>query len=307
MAFQEYLPSKTFQKRLLAIVIIICAILLIGFFIKLIGKGIDAYKINKQIKQLPVELRSQVDTLTLGDLQKKDSNNNGILDWEERLYGLDPLADGIANKTVVEEKRQILRISAGDNESSAAIGETGDFTKEFLSIIGTLETSSALNQDALQNVANSIGGKLINPNQPEIYPRDSFIVVRDSKIANDEYQRLSNKELQKLASLDLIGHEMELIGQSMRTGDPLFLAPLDNISTTYKSFADALLKVPVPESLLVSHKALVNSSTYVGRSLLMIQQVNKDPMTALQGTAMYNTHYIIMNASLDELAAKLNL
>lgn len=307
MAFQDYLPSKEFQKRLLAIVIIVCAILLIGFVVKLISKGIDAYKINKQIKQLPVELRSQVDTLTLGDLQKKDSNSNGILDWEERLYGLDPLTNGEENKKIVEAKRKLLRDSAADNEAGAVTGQTSDFNREFLSIIGSLQTTGALSDDALQNIANSIGGKLIDQEQKEIYPLSSFTVIRDSDIAMDEYQRLSNIELNKLSTVPMMGHEMEFIGENLRSGDPLFLAPLDNISNAYKSFAEVLVKVPVPESLVVAHKALVNSSMYISKSLLMIQKVNTDPMTALQGVASYNTHFIIMNESLDELAAKLNL
>lgn len=307
MAFQDYLPSKAFQKRLLAIVIIIAAILVIGFIVKLIGKGIDAYKINKQIKQLPAELRSQVDTLTLGDLQKKDSNGNGILDWEERLYGLDPLTNGEENKKTVEAKRQLLRDTAGENEASAATGLTNDFTREFLNVIGSLQTTGALSDDALQNIANSIGGKLINQDQKEIYPASSFKIIRDSSVANKEYQRLSNIELNKFNNIPLLGHEIEFIGESLRSADPLMLAPLDNISVAYKSFADSLIKVPVPESLLPAHKALVNSSAYVSRSLLMIQKINTDPMTALQGLAMYNTHFIIMNQALDELATNLNL
>ena len=307
MSFKDYLPSKTFQKRLFYIVLIVVIILVIGFIIKLIGRGIDAYKIRKQIKQLPVELRSQVDSLTVGDLQRKDSNNNGILDWEERLYGLDPLVDGEGNKKIVEEKRQILRLSADDNVASSTEGETNDFTREFLSIIGTLETSGALNEDALQNIANSIGGKITQGNEAEIYPKESFVVVRNSQLANDEYQRLSSSAIEKIGTIGLMGSEMEFIAESLRGGDPALLAPLDNIADTYESFAKALLKIPVPESLLDSHKALVNSSIYVGRGLDMIQKVNTDPMTAVQGTAMYNTHYLIMNAALDELAANLNL
>ncbi len=307
MAFQDYLPSKAFQKRLLAIVIIVCSILLIGFIVKLIGKGIDAYKINRQIKQLPAELRSQVDTLTLGDLQKKDSNNNGILDWEERLYGLDPLTNGEENKKVVDQKRQLLRDTAGDNEADAPTGQTNDFTREFLNVVGSLQTTGALSDDALQNIANSIGGKLISQDQKEIYPTSSFKTIRDSSVANKEYVRLSSLEVGKLKSAPLLGHEMEFIGESLRSSDPTMLAPLDNISSAYKSFADALLKVPVPQSLLSSHKALVNSSAYISRSLLMIQKINTDPMTALQGLAMYNTHFIIMNQALDDLATNLNL
>ncbi len=307
MAFQDYLPSKAFQKRLLAIVIIIAAILVIGFIVKLIGRGIDAYKINKQIKQLPAELRSQVDTLTLGDLQKKDSNGNGILDWEERLYGLDPLTNGEENKKTVEAKRQLLRDTAGENEASASTGLTNDFTREFLNVIGSLQTTGALSDDALQNIANSIGGKLIEKEQKEIYPVSSFNVIRDSDIAKDEYQRLANLELNKLSTVPMMGHEIEFIGESLRGGDPMMLAPLDNISGAYKSFAETLVKIPVPQSLLPAHKALVNSSAYVSRSLLMIQQVNTDPMMALQGLATYNTHFLIMNQALDELATNLNL
>ncbi len=307
MYLNSYLPSKEFQKRLLAITLIVLSVLAIYAVVKLIGRGIDSYKVRKQIRQLPAELRDQADTLTVGELQTKDSNNNGIYDWEERLYGLDPLADGANNKNLVTEKRNSLKDSSSEYLASASVGETNDFTREFLSLVTSLSVSGALNDEAVNNVASAIGGKLISNDQPEIYPRSDFIVVRDTEVTRKEYQRLSELAINKLSTLPMLGYEMEFLSESIRGSDPSLLSPLDNISSTYKSFSGALLKIPVPENLLQAHKALVNSSEYVGRSLLMVQMINTDPMVALQGIAMYNTHFIIMNASLDELAAGLNL
>ncbi len=307
MYIHDYLPSKEFQKRLLAIILIALSIFAIYVLVKLIGRGIHTYRVGKQVRQLPVELRSQADTLTVGELQRKDSNNNGILDWEERLYGLDPLADGTENKKVVEEKRKILKDTSSEYAANATVGETNEFTREFLSLITSLGVSGALNDDALNNVASSLGGKIISNDQPEIYTRNDFKVVRDTEVTRKEYQRLSSNALNRLNTLPMLGYEMEFLSQSISTNDPTLLDPLDNIASTYKSFSTSLLAVPVPEPLLNAHKALVNSSEYVGRALLMVQMFNTDPMTALQGIAMYNTHFLIMNASLDELAGSLNL
>lgn len=307
MSFKDYLPSKSFQKKALFILGIIAIILALFFGFKLIKKGIHSYKIKKQIRELPVELRDQVDILTVGELQTKDSNSNNIADWEERLYGLDPLADGATNKKIVEEKRESLRSSAIDNQANPVTGETDAFTREFLSILTSLQTSGSLNEDALANIANSVGGKFAPVDQKEIYNQYAFTRVRDSEIADAEYIRQSTNALEKTGILPIIGYEMDFISQSLETNDAVLVEPLDNFADAYKKFSDILLKVPVPARLLQDHKALVNSSAYISQSLIMIQKIKTDPVAAVQGLALYSLNYRIMNEALDDLAIKLSL
>ncbi len=305
--YKAYLPSKDFQKKVLACLVILAIILLIFFGAKFIKKGIQAYTLKKRIKELPVELRSQVDVLTLGELQKKDSNSNGVADWEERLYGLDPLVAGEENKKIVEEKRESLRSSAEFNPTDAPQGETQEFTRELLSAVMSLQASGALNDGTLQSIAASIGGKFVPVSTQEIYTDARFTRIRDSKITNDNYRRQAAEAVDKLPALGVMGEEINFLAESLQSNDPLLLAPLDNIANSYKSFADALVKIPVPDSLFNDHKALVNSAAYISKSLTMIQKVNTDPMTAIQGMAIYNTHFQIMDKSLDNLAQELDL
>lgn len=307
MSFKEYLPSKSFQKKALFILGIVAVILALFFGVKLIKKGIHSYKINKQIRELPVELRDQVDILTVGELQTKDSNGNNIADWEERLYGLDPLADGAINKKIVEEKRQSLRSSAIDNQANAVTGETDAFTREFLSILTSLQTSGSLNEDALANIANSVGGKFVPQDQKEKYTQYAFTKIRDSQVADDNYVRQSTEILEKSGVLPMIGYEMDYISQSLETNNATLVAPLDNFSDAYKKFSESLLDIPVPARLLEDHMVLVNSSAYIADSLLMIQKIQSDPMIAIQGLALYGLNFRLMNDALDDLAASLDL
>lgn len=307
MSFRDYLPSKLFQKRLLAIVGIIAVVAAVILLGRLIQKGVANYRLNKQIRQLPAELRDQVDVLTVGELQRKDSNGNGIADWEERLYGLDPLANGEENRKKVEEKRQTLRASAEGSGENAPTGETDLFTREFLSLVTSLQTSGALSEEALSNIAASVGAKFIPEDQKEIYSQYAFRRVRDSKLADDDYIRQSTAALEKSGVLPLIGYEMDYISQSLQTNNAVLVAPLDNFAGAYKKFAETLVAIPVPERLLEDHKALVNSAAYISESLLMIQKIKTDPMTAVQGLGIYSLNYRIMNEALDDLAAKLSL
>src|SRR5690348_17285703 len=51
---------------------------------------------------------------TVGEFIAKDSNGNGIADWEEKLWGLDPTAlytNGVPNKQIIEEKKHALGVS----------------------------------------------------------------------------------------------------------------------------------------------------------------------------------------------------
>ena len=93
-------PSKKFLIRGAIAASIVATILIVQtpWFLNLFKKKEEARK-------------EALSNATVGELVGKDSNNNGIADWEERLWGLDPTkltTNGVANKTIIEQKRKQL-------------------------------------------------------------------------------------------------------------------------------------------------------------------------------------------------------
>ncbi len=304
MAFKDYLPSKELQKKLLAIVIIIVIILAIFFGIKLIRFLINKHWVNKQIKNLPVELRDQVDTLTVGDLQKKDSNNNGFPDWEERLYGLDPFGNGEANKVSILDKKEKLRIATGasDERTPEMSTNTGKFSREFLSIVLSLQQSGALNKNSIDDISKSIGTELIPTELKDYVKKSDLKVIRDTAITHQAYFTEIIDVVNKSSAAPNIGMELDIVADGLQSDDPTKFIGLDEIVYNYKLMADELKKIPVPEKFAGDHLALVNSLYNISDSLTMIKKLGSDPVVALQGFYIYGYATGIMDDSLNSLA-----
>ena len=101
---KEFLPSKKFFIRLtVAIVLIIVGFLI--YKVSIYFKNRNSNNIAKQVKVI-----NQV---------QDDSNNNGIPDWEERLWGLNPNKDGEANKEFILNKRKTLKLNNGNSDSNS--------------------------------------------------------------------------------------------------------------------------------------------------------------------------------------------
>ncbi len=304
MAFKDYLPSKELQKKLLAILLIIAVIVGIFLTVRLIRYLVNKRWVNQQIKNLPVELRDQVDVLTIGELQKKDSNNNNIPDWEERLYGLDPFGNGEFNRASILEKKAKLREATGASSeiSSEMNNNTGKFSREFLSIVLSLQQSGALNQNAVNDIAESVGQELIPSEIKDYVKKTDLKIVRDSQITNEAYYDEIINIVENDKQSAQLGLELDMLADGLNGANPNMFIGLDEISANYKSVADKFKKVSVPESFAGDHLALVNSLYNIANSLEMIKKIDSDPVIALQGFYIYGTANQVMDRALISLA-----
>lgn len=304
MAFKDYLPSKELQKKLLAILLILAVIAGIFLTVRLIRYLVNKRWVNQQIKNLPVELRDQVDVLTIGELQKKDSNSNNIPDWEERLYGLDPFGNGESNRASILEKKAKLREATGASSeiSSEMNNNTGKFSREFLSIVLSLQQSGALNQNAVNDIAKSVGQELIPSEIKDYVKKTDLKIVRDSQITNEAYYDEIINIVENDKQSAQLGLELDMLADGLNGANPNMFIGLDEISANYKSVADKFKKVPVPESFAGDHLALVNSLYNIANSLEMIKKLDSDPVIALQGFYIYGTANQVMDRALISLA-----
>lgn len=304
MSFKEYLPSKEFQKKLLIVLGVIAAIVAIFFLVKLAKVLIERRWLHKQIKNLPVELQNQIDVLTIGELQRKDSNGNDIPDWEERLYGLDPFADGETNKRTIEGKKEELRKETGaSSEPSAAMANsTGAFSREFLSIVLSLQQSGALNKNAIDDISKSVGQELIPTELETVVTKSDLVVVRDTSALESAYYDRMIQLTSENSSAAMLGTELDILSRGLEENNPTLFVGLDEIAASYTRMADAFKKVPVPDKLSGDHLAMTNSLYNIGKSLSMIKQLGSDPVVALRGFYVYSYASQVLDESLNTLA-----
>ena len=224
---------------------------------------------------------------TVGDLLTKDSNKNGIPDWEEKMWGLDPTAlytNGVPNKTVIEQKKLALGVT--EDADTAPQNETDALARELITI------ATALGQEGQspESLA-AIGKKMAESVQVQI--ANNHYSLKDIKTVQTTTESLRsyyNSFVTTASSYDKGLPEIDLIVQGFETGSFENMNDLLTTKEHYEKFARALLALNVPIGVQYEHLEIVNSVYAIGTSFKYLAQVSDNAVNSLAGIALYKTN-----------------
>lgn len=284
----KYLPSKIFIIKVVSILIIVTTIF-----------GI--YKLFSYLKNRPS--KPVVDVL-VKDVVGTDSNNNGIADWEEYLWGLNPSKDGTSNKEFIMAKRKTLSETSpllipqteGEKQSDA-------LSKEFFAVVMSLMQSGNLTEDAITKISDTIGQKIVPEEIPNIYDR-SMIVINNKDGGDIEYFQALDKLNTKYAEKDM-GGELTIIAQGLANNDPQALRIAAGIANSYRSFGQELIKIPVPEKIALGHIALANDYEKIAKSLEGFAEILDNPLVGMKALLNYKKYNDSISSDLASISSNL--
>jgi hypothetical protein len=161
----KYLPSKKFMA-------IFALIVLFGgglFFLsryqkKVVTKNQEAMKIK------------------LGEFVDRDTDSDGVKDWEEALWGTDPLKgdtndDGISDKDDIDKKKFALNQQNTGGDISEG-NETDVFSKELFTTLISLKETGALTPETISDLAQKLGSNVSTKKElPVMYTSTSIEIV----------------------------------------------------------------------------------------------------------------------------------
>mgnify|MGYP003434351501 CR=1 FL=1 len=267
---EEYLPSKQFRAR-----VIILAILLI--------LALGVYKIASYFKDR-LGNRSGTALVVKPEVIQKDSNGNTIPDWEESLWGLNPLKDGDSNREFILAKRETLAKENGIiANSSETISENETLAREFFSILMSLEESGDLDQNAIEAVAKTVKA---NPASTDAYS-DAMLAIFDKYEDKD------------------IGRELTFVSIGLTNNDPGAIAQAEAIAEAYRSLGKDLMKVKVPNTISNAHLSLANNYEKVATSIDSLGQMLIDPMVGMKAIINYNKYTDALVADMQTISKNL--
>ena len=272
---KNYLPSKQFIARIIIIAVIVAVVFGIYKTINYI-----IYRFNRM---------EEPTKLVVKDIVQKDSNNNGIPDWEEILWGLDPSKNGTSNKEFVTAKQEAL--SKENGTPITPENKTGNelLSQQFFSVIMSLEQTGNLNDASMQSISDAIGKKVIANPIADVYTKDMMKIQATSTSTTDKYYENLKNLMLKYKDKD-IGNELTFIAQGVQRNDSQVLYVAGTIANEYKSFADELIKIPVPETLSLHHLSLANNYDKVSQSIKGLAQIADDPMLGMRSLVNYKKY-----------------
>ena len=270
---KKYLPSKQFVYALGGLTVGI--LVLIG-----ISNYIGYHKIFNAKPPLSAEG-------TLTDAVGRDSNGNGIPDWQETLYGLDPNGDGPSNKAIIEKKQAAANITPGTSDGTD-LSATDAFSQQLLATIVTLQQSGTLTPDAVAKVAASVGDTVDakHTNATTYSMSDLTLSKKTPSAAKKAYYKALKAVVDQYQSVNL-GSEMSIIANGFNSTDPNSLSSLTTIAAAYTAMSKQIIALPTPPQVAQNALDLANSTAQMGAALVLVQNIYTDVLTGMVGVDDY--------------------
>jgi hypothetical protein len=255
-------------------------------------------KENFVIRETGNNVALKIENQTINDLMQKDSDGDGISDWEEALWGTDKnkirTFDNISDATYIENKKKELNIEQSVNVSK--LTETEKFAREFFTSFSAMKESGQVDQDTINSFSNALGQKIVNPALVDRYGEADIKIDTDDNsdlVQKQKYYDTVKKLFESYAGTG-IGDELDIVNSGLASSgttnnaDPY--RKLSVIANAYQDFAKKLMEIKVPGELTIYHLQIANSSNNTGISVMNMKEIVNDPLVGLQGLSQYQKY-----------------
>lgn len=233
---------------------------------------------------------ARANTLTVKEASMKDTDRDGVPDWEERLWGTSPFsadtdADGVPDSTEIANQKDTLALQNGFASSSDSVNETDRFARELFVTYAALSQEGALTDSAANSLAQA-GAEKSFDKLPKfiLYTKSDIKIVADSKVANDTYR---NKITSLAAASGKFGTDFSQVNTGIETDSEDLLIEAGENAKVYNTYLSALLKLPVPKAQADNHIRLINNVGYIANTLPQISTIETD---VVRGYTVYTVY-----------------
>lgn len=234
----------------------------------------------------------------------KDSDNDGLKDWEEALWKTDPQnpdsdGDGTQDGEEVRADRDPTKPAPNDalpKPTLDAQSDAGSFTNSLVektlatysSIQKTGTADPKLFQKANEEMAQDIRAQLYDPNTRVYELKDIATTDDNSKQRIAEYKNALAKTAATYG--DTYENEMNVITKALNTSDENELGNLDAAIQAYRNIIKGFLAITVPSTLAQTHLDFINGYSMIIDADEKMKYILKDPLIGLAGVKEYKLY-----------------
>jgi len=286
------------HKRILLIVFAVVFIALL-FFLK------NKSEFKNQASQ---DAGLSYGNILVKDLITKDTDLDGVLDWEEGLWGTDPNNkdtdgngedDGIAIaklKAVARENNQ------GTEQDEENLTQTDKFSRELFSTVATLNQTGEVDENTIDTLSTSLVEQIRNSPPRKIYLQSEMKVINDNSVV--AYQNYSDALDSIYKKYPTQGNALEVLQEFVGDGENVnvdALLKLDPIIKQTKGFMDGMVKTSVPSKIAQPHLEVINALERMVENLSDIQLVENDAIIALGAMSKYEGNADLLQVAMGKL------
>lgn len=250
-------------------------------------------------------------TETLESLINKDTDGDGLPDWEEKLWGTDPTKKETTAGTPDSVAISKIRISEGgnvektntDSQEAETLSKTDQFSRELFATIAAASQSGNMDQATIDKLGEELAKKIQNPVVRKVYSMSDIKIINEDSIqALKNYNTTLNDIYIKYPIGDYT--ILDVLQKFMADPNNLnisVLTELDPIIKQMNSVIPAMVKTSVPQSISTFHLSVINSLERLSENLSDIKLFGTDVIVALSGISKYEENSTKLEADINAL------
>lgn len=233
----------------------------------------------------------------------KDSDNDGLPDWEEALYGTDPNNPHSVDPTMtdseavtsgkVKPKFNTATTTTATNGSDIPGVKAGpetltdQFAQQFFSqYLSSRSATPPTSAEVASFVQASVQQLKQSQATQDAFNSGQVRVVGQGPDALVQYAA----DVEKVFAINTVSTTQSEVGyfaDAVNKGDDASLIKVKAIGTAYANIARGLMKVAVPKEAAAAHLGLANSMMHLSEVILDLAAIKTDPLRAMVGLASY--------------------
>lgn len=238
-----------------------------------------------------------------------DSDEDGVYDWEEGLWGTNPNdtdsnKDGVSDaEDIASQKKAIQEENNLTDENGFEFDESNQteaFARQLLSTASLASQQGGLSQESMNSFSTTLGSSIANANIP-----DQFVLsdIKMSSVTDATYKNSLAKVFEDYRRANI--SEISAIYLFV-SGDEKASVDLEKLSKLYADIHTNLLKIEVPYAVAGSHLSMVNLALKLSIVFESMKSISEDPLSAVVGFKQYQEYSAGMQSVIARLTTHFN-
>ncbi|HBA45601.1 hypothetical protein A2W67_00765 [Candidatus Nomurabacteria bacterium RIFCSPLOWO2_02_40_28] len=246
----------------------------------------------------------------LEDLVNKDTDLDGVYDWEESLWGTDPTKkdtddDGVLDNLEIKDLSAQGGLVPGGQQvelGNEKLTETDKFSREFFSIVATLNQNGLVDLATVDKLGSSLADRIKNTLQRKMFSiSDIKIASSDTLQAVKNYDNALTSLYKKYPTGKTVMEVLQKFMVDENNVDVNVLSELDPIIIRIQKIITGLLEISVPKSLASIHLELVNILQKLSENTSDIKLYESDVIVALSAIGQYEANITALETTSNKL------
>lgn len=273
---------------------------------------VGAYVLARSVES-PSNAEASTETALLQAIAARDSDADGLPDWEETLYGTSPniidsfhlgMTDGmaVARGLIVPKAVADVSVATSTFGTSTWVDKslppapaddtlTAAFSKDFLATYLAAKQANGgadLSQSDVTNIAN----QLLNSLSTSVVPVPDFKSAKDITVSGSGKDTLAAFAVSAEAVLvkntaNATTSELNYLKSALQNNDATAFPHIASIAKGYRDSAIGLAVLPVPRELAATDLALINALMRISEIATDFTRVNTDPLATMLALYQY--------------------